>query len=318
MPEAGFPAPRPVTLGAGSGSAASDLRPSGGSPTIVRMEASERLLIRRDQTTLVGERWGEGAPVVVLLHSGVTDRRGWYGVIEHLRAAPTAGTLVAYDRRGSGETPAATCRFSDLEDLRAVLEQVTGAPSWLVGSSRGGRLALDAALTDPASVAGLVLLAPAASGSPPLVDVDTGTARLDRLITQAREAADWKDANRLETWLWLDGPAGPEGRVGGAARELAMAMNAVILASPGEHESDEDGTGAWDRLADLTAPTTVACGDREIPALMVRSRELARRIPHARHVQLPGMAHLPYLEQPAAIAELLREAIFAQPSPSVL
>jgi len=279
------------------------------------MRAGERLLIRAPQTTLVGERWGGGEPVVVLLNSAVTDRRGWYGVIEHLRAAPAAGTLVGYDRRGSGETPAATGRFSDLEDLRRVLESVAGTPAWLVGSSRGGRLALDAALTEPASVAGLVLLAPGVSGSPRLVDVDPATVRLDGLITQAREAADWEEVNRLETWVWLDGPVGPEGRVGGAARELALAMNAVILAGAGEHQSDQESTGAWDRLAEVAAPTTVACGDRDVPALLARSRELARRIPHARYRELAGMAHLPYLEQPAAVAELVREAVFAGGAP---
>ena len=273
------------------------------------MSAVERLLIPHDQTTLVAERWGDGAPVVILLHSGVTDRRGWHGFVEHLLATPFPGTLVAYDRRGSGETPPATSSFSDLDDLRAVIDEVTAGPAWLVGSSRGGRLALDAALTDPARVAGVVLLAPEVSGAPSLDGLDAATQRLDELITAAKERADWETANRLEAWLWLDGPAGPERRVGGAAQELALAMNAVILANANAGESQPGMVDAWSHLAEVATPTTVACGDLDVPALLARSRELARRIPHARYRELAGMAHLPYLEQPAAVAELVMEAI---------
>lgn len=37
---------------------------------------SERFTIRQAGVDLAGERWPGGAPVVVLLHEGVADRRG--------------------------------------------------------------------------------------------------------------------------------------------------------------------------------------------------------------------------------------------------
>lgn len=57
--------------------------------------------------------------------------------------------------------------FRHVDDLLAVLDAVSpDAPAWLVGSSMGGEVALDAALEAPERIAGLVLLAPAISGDP--------------------------------------------------------------------------------------------------------------------------------------------------------
>ena len=79
-----------------------------------------------------------------LLHSGVSDRRGWKAVAESLN---TAGcTVVAYDMRGFGDTPPTDAVFSHMDDLIAVLEGLDLETAWIVGSSLGGGVALDAAL----------------------------------------------------------------------------------------------------------------------------------------------------------------------------
>ena len=104
---------------------------------------------------LVGERWdGEGTPVV-LLHAGVADRRVWQDVVPRLSAP-----VIAYDRRGFGETPPSPEPFTHLDDLLAVLDATVDGPAWLVGNSMGGALALDAAVSAPERIAGLVLIAP--------------------------------------------------------------------------------------------------------------------------------------------------------------
>jgi len=105
---------------------------------------------------LSADRWeGPGAPVV-LLHAGVADRRSWYATVDQLMGV---GTVVAYDRRGFGDSPPSQVPFEHLDDLIAVLDQLGEGPAWLVGSSNGGKVALDAALAHPDRVAGLVLLA---------------------------------------------------------------------------------------------------------------------------------------------------------------
>jgi pimeloyl-ACP methyl ester carboxylesterase len=268
---------------------------------------SERFVVAREGGELAGERWPGGTPLVVLLHEGVADRRGWYQVAGRL--APQV-TVVAYDRRGYGESPASTAPFTHVGDLLAVLDQERAGPAWLVGASAGGGLALDTALLAPDRVAGLVLLGTAVSGAPE-PELDPDTQRFEPWLEAASAAGDQAELNRLETWLWLDGPAQPEGRVGGAARALALDMNAIILRGGAREDEGDSDVDAWHHLAEVTVPVTVACGGFDVPFILSRSRELAELLPRGRYRELPGMAHQPYLEDPGQVADLLRDALAA-------
>ena len=184
--------------------------------------------------------------------------------------------------------------------------------AWLVGSSAGGRVALDATLTFPERVAGLVLLAPAIGGAPG-IEADPETERLDALIDAAIESGDLDEANRLEAWLWLDGPAGPEGRVGGPVRDLFLDMNAIALRSEAESAggNGNDDIDAWSRLGEIRVPVTVAWGELDIDMLNQRCQQIVDRLPSATGRALPEVAHLPYLEDPELIADLIRRAVAA-------
>ncbi len=261
--------------------------------------------------TLRGERWPGSGPVAVFLHAGVTDRRSWYGVIDQLTESITP---VTYDRRGFGETPVSEEAFSHVDDLLALLDVVADGPAWLIGSSMGGALALDTALVAPHRVAGLILIAPGVSGGPEF-DLDPDTSRFERLLDDAIDKQDLKEINRLETWLWLDGPGQPEGRVPEPIRAQAREMNEIILRNKVPEEAGASGQNAWDRVSDVRAPTTIACGDLDVPSLVERSRELADRLPSGRFVELKGVAHLPQMENPAMVAHLVREATFQRDRP---
>ena len=114
----------------------------------------------------------------------------------------------------------------------------------------GGALALDAALAAPERVAGLVLIAPAVSGQPePGRQLDADTMRIIGPLIAAGEAGDIDEQLRLHAWLWLDGPTSPERRVGGPARDLALAMNERIVRNdvPDEeraHRASTPGRGS--------------------------------------------------------------------------
>ena len=257
---------------------------------------------------LAAECWTGSQPDLVLLHAGVTDRRSWYETANRLSPGYA---LVAYDRRGFGQSVASPEAFSHVRDLESLLDALDLDHVWLVGSSAGGRVALDATLTFPERVAGLVLLAPAISGSPDLESLDPETARLDVLVEAAMEAGHLDEANRLEAWLWLDGPAGPESRVSGAVRELFLEMNAIALESEAESAEDSSNSDmdAWSRLPEITVPVTVAWGERDVPVLNERCRQVIDRLPNATGRKLPQVAHLPYLEDPDLTAEVIRHAV---------
>ena len=159
--------------------------------------------------------------------------------------------------------------------------------------------------SDLCGLAGLVLLGTAVSGAPE-PDLDPDTQRFDALLDAAIAAGNLDEVNRLETWLWLDGPSSPEGRVGGEARTLALEMNAIILRNGAREDEGGSGVDAWHRLDEIRVPVTVACGELDVPFLIARSRELPGRLRGGRYRQLPGMAHQPYLEQPGQVAEIGR------------
>jgi pimeloyl-ACP methyl ester carboxylesterase len=262
--------------------------------------------------TLRGDRWRGDGTTVVLLHAGVCDRRCWREVGERLGAA--GRDVVAYDRRGFGDVPPAGVPFRHVDDLLAVLEAVSpGAPAWLVGSSMGGGVALDAALEAPGRVAGLVLLAPAVGGDPEPDDevYDASTNGLAGAIDAAWTVGDLETCNRLEVRLWLDGPGEPEGRVSGPPRDLALAMNRIVLSNEHAAGDGHDGDGGLDaagRLREIAVPAIVACGALDVPMKRSRGAELAGALPNGTYRELPGRAHLPYLEAPDEVAAAIAAA----------
>jgi len=78
----------------------------------------------------MGRRWS--GPPLILLHAGVCDRRSWQAAAS---ALTPMGDVVAYDRRGFGETPSVPGIFRHpRRNLLRVLDEVTAKPAWLIGS----------------------------------------------------------------------------------------------------------------------------------------------------------------------------------------
>jgi pimeloyl-ACP methyl ester carboxylesterase len=155
---------------------------------------------------------------------------------------------------------------------------------WLADASAGGGLALDAALAAPGRVAGLVVMGTAVSGAPE-PELDAATKRFEPLLDKAYSARDAGEINRLETWLWLDGPAQPQGRVGGAARKLALDMNAMIIANDVPETEGAAEVDAWHRtLATRTPPPPApTIGHRLRTAITPKRRvTICRSHPRAR------------------------------------
>ena len=258
---------------------------------------------------LAGWSWdGDAARDLVLFHAGVCDSRSWDRVAPELT---DLGSVWAYDRPGYGVTPTIDPRPNHVEVAAAFLSANLRRPAWLVASSMGGAVALDVAVARPDLVAGLVLLAPAVTGGPEL-DVTPEERELDQRASAALSAGDPDEANRFEIWYWLDGPAQAEGRVGGATRVLALEMNRELVGTGAESGFDET-VDAWAHAPELRMPVTVAVGEYEESAIRTAGRALAGRIPGGRYVELAGTAHLPYLDSPDQVIEVVRAAVTASP-----
>ena len=232
---------------------------------------------------------------LVFLHAGVADIRMWQAQWDVY--TPTRSVL-RYDGRGFGASRTLSPKpHSRVADLWAVMDAAGLQRAVLVGCSQGGRLAIDAALARPERVQGLVLVAPGVGGTPDF-DYSGPSRELDDATEAAITAREFERANQMQAHLWLDGPAGPVGRVGGKARETFFSMNHIALHAPDPGPVLE-GETAWPRLGEIRVPTQVMCGDLDLPVLLVICKELARLIPGAYYTVLPGVAHLPSLEAPA-------------------
>jgi pimeloyl-ACP methyl ester carboxylesterase len=249
---------------------------------------------------LTGIEDGQG-PAVVFLHAGVADKRMWR---DQMAAFANRYRVVAYDRRGFGETRYEAESFSHMGDLHAVLDGLGIEQACLVGCSQGGRFSVDFALAHPKRATKLVLVAPAIGGAPQPKQLPPD---IENLLEQAEQAQDQKHydlINRIEAHLWLDGPRSVDGRVQGSARDLFLRMNIIPLKNPSPGK-DNPAKDSFKRLKQITAPTLLVWGDLDFPHLQERCALLGKRIKGAKSELMPGTAHLPNLEQPKKFNALL-------------
>lgn len=230
---------------------------------------------------------------VLLMHAGVNDRRSWASLTPRLSARLQ---VIAYDARGFGDTRYQPEPYSPVADALAVLDAAGVQRASVVGASMGGRTALDFALTHPDRVDRLVLIGPGISGAPVIVDDPEPVRTLAEAMAAADDRGDVDEVNRLEAHLWLDGPTAAEGRVTGAARELFLDMNGKALRAEDPGDRLPIDPPAWDRLAEVSVPTLVLDGELDLDEVHDRCTAVAEQVPGAELIRLPGVAHLPHLE----------------------
>lgn len=241
---------------------------------------------------------------LVLIHAGIADRTMWDAQVA---AFALDRRVVRLDQRGFGESDAPPEPYAPSEDVRALMDHLAIDRAVVVGISMGGDAALDLALTHPDRIAGLVLCSTLAAKreepSPELVAIwETADA--------AYEAGDLDRAVEIETAGWVDGQNRPPGTLDPATRSAAATMirktweRAAAGDEPGERlPLDPPRQG---RLGEVSAPTLIVRGDLDLPDVTASIDRLVAGIPGATFVLIPGSAHLPPLEQPAAFNAALR------------
>lgn len=243
-------------------------------------------------------------PAVVLLHAGVADRRMWDAVTP---ALAHAFRVIRPDLRGFGQTPMPPEKYADADDVDALLDSLGVTDAAVVGSSFGGRVAMELATLHPARVSSLVLLCAAYRGLDPTESVREFGAEEDRLL----EAGDVDGATELNVRTFL----GPE--ADGAARALLTLMQRhafdVQLAA------DEADPGPEPRRveidpAEIAVPTVVVSGAHDLDHFRAVADLLAERIPGADRVELEWAGHLPALERPDAVIALLLDVLRDDPT----
>jgi pimeloyl-ACP methyl ester carboxylesterase len=258
------------------------------------------------------------APALVLAHGYAMAWRSWHYQIRDL-----AGEfrVVAYDQRGHGgsavpesgdySTRAIAC------DLRAVLDATAGDdPAVVVGHSMGGMtvMAFAEEFPDlvPARLAGVALVNTASSKIiyRGLLTVLAGAANRMRRLPRRPERG-WPlpgrigttDLSHVITRRWtMTSDASPA--LVGFVEQLTASCPVDVMAGFARMLATLDLDAA---LEQLTAPTLVVAGERDWLTPVRQGRELADMLPDATFVELPGVGHMPMLENPDGFNAVLAD-----------
>lgn len=241
---------------------------------------------------------GEGSPLL-LIHAGIADRRMWDDVMPLLAGKHRT---IRFDLRGYGDTPLPDGPFCWTSDAGELLRALAVERADIVGVSVGAGIALDLALAQPAVVNRLVLVAPGFSSWAWGPQMNA----FDEAETAALERGDLVGASWLNVRFWVDGPHRSEDGVPADLRRRVFEMQRHAF------EVDNDAAeGSWlvpdraEHLSEAAAPTLIVEGELDQPDFAAIGQHMVERMPNARLVTVPGVAHLPPMEAPEAFAELV-------------
>ena len=238
-------------------------------------------------TDLWYEEAGSGTPVM-LLHEGVVDSRIWDPflplVTDRLRT-------IRYDQRGYGRSPMWTGTYSPVDDVVSVLDAAGVERAALVGTSRGGRIAIQTALEAPDRVSALVLVASGLAGRP--LDIEV-TPEQEARWDAAEARGDLGELAAIDMEIWA--PMGADDELRAMFLENVEASNAD---DPAE-ELPSDG-----RLGEIGAPTLVITAARDVQAINELGDVLAGEIPGAKRAVIQDADHMVQWRAPGELAGLV-------------
>ncbi|HEY4625235.1 MAG TPA: alpha/beta hydrolase [Blastococcus sp.] len=259
----------------------------------------------------------DDAPTVVLVHGLGGSHLNWdlFAPLLRPHARVLAIDLPGFGRSEPGERRATV--QANVGVLDRFMTEVAGTPAVLVGNSMGGMISIFATARAPRSVSGLVLLDAAVPGprraldplvaatfalySVPAVGERVLRVRRTRQTTLRRvrdllklcgvdpDALPAEVIDRSVTLL--DQRQDVEGM---DKAFLASARSLVFqLANPRRYRA---------AMASITAPVLLVQGDRDRLVPVEAARDVSRRHPDWRYVELAGVGHVPQLQVPEQLA----------------
>ncbi len=248
---------------------------------------------------------GSGSSLL-LIHAGVADSRMWDAQFDYFAEH---FCVVRCDLRGYGRSFLPDGSFAYHEDIRVLIEALELAPIWLMGASFGAQVAVDFTLAYPSQVKGLVLIAPVVSGFKPVKEVEKFNENEEALL----EAGRLEDATELNLSMWVDGPYRAHDGVDPVIRKQVgeMQLHAFSHPEPDHVSLNRLNPPAIERLHEIQHPVLIISGALDVTEFVQLSELLAERIPTAKIIVVPGVAHMVSMEVPEKINQLVLEFVKA-------
>jgi 3-oxoadipate enol-lactonase len=229
---------------------------------------------------------------VVLLHGWPNSGRVWQGFAESMLLADTSFRLIAPTFRGYGDSDGPdtgyTCeQFAD--DIAYVILALSLSSFALIGHSMGGKIAQMVAARQPDGLNALALIAPV-----PLIATPVHEER------KAAQRANYGDDIKTRGLI-----------TGMAARPLSEEVTAMLV-EDGLRCAEAAFVGWIDPMREedfsallpqIAVPTLVIHGQKDpLRTEDVLRTEVADPITNSKYAALPGVGHLPHIEDPSALA----------------
>lgn len=244
----------------------------------------------------------ESSPIL-LLHAGIATLRMWDPIVE---ALAQDHFVVRFDTRGFGRSRSDDVEFSNLDDVLALMDGLGLGSATLIGSSRGGQIALDVTVEHPHRVDGLVTVGAGPSGFPE-VELSDAEEDLVETMDSAWANRDWPVLMDAEVRLWAVGADRDTAEVDPDFVETARTLNRMNIDTidecPVPRPLEEP---AFDRVVDIDVHTLVVVGEYDVTPALVEFEYLAEQIPDADSVRIDDAAHLPSVERPGAFLTALQ------------
>ena len=255
-----------------------------------------RRLVATSRGKMSVQSYGDG-PDLILLHSLLTDKDAFDPIIpllsQHWRLTKVA--LPGFD--GSTRCEASIDAFADSVGALLEAEGVDPGTTTLVGNGFGGFVALGTAIRHGDRFDRLVLIGCGTGFSPEAAKV---------FDTMAGKVAEGGMATIVEIALGrIFTPAYLAGHPGEAEERRQVLLRtdpeSFIIAARALQSVDYSA-----EVANVQNPTLVVVGSEDQATPPAMGEDLARRMPAATFRVLPGLAHAPQLQDPAALVEAIR------------
>jgi len=255
-----------------------------------------------DGVELCLEPFGDPAHPTVLLVAGAASSMDWWEPEFCERLAATGRQVVRYDHRDTGRSSsfppgAPTYTFNDLgDDVLRVLDALDVDSAHLAGMSMGGAMAQVVAATRPERVRTLTLLSTSFAGE--RAD-PTELPGMDPSLRERFQAPptdpDWADPAAVLDRLVEDlrpyaGSLGFDEERTRRIGRTVIARTRDMASSAGNHWILQ-GEDVPFKMAGIAVPTLVLHGTDDPMFPLAHGEALAREIPDARLVPMPGVGH---------------------------
>jgi 3-oxoadipate enol-lactonase len=229
---------------------------------------------------------GAGDPIV-LIHGNAGDHRHWDLQTESLALH---FRVVRYDVRGFGKSSAPVIEqpYSNREDLLALLDHLGIRRAHVMGWSMGSGIAIDFVLAHPERVRSLISVGPWINGY--------GSPRVQSLLADFGPIGDAmaRGGRAAAVDAWMSAPffrsTIRDPASGARFREISADYSFWHF---GRRDPARTLTpAAAGRTTEISVPTLVVTAEYDIPACIEMADLLARSVPRARQVIMPGVGHL--------------------------